>query len=85
MTTEVALRSGPREDLYVVFAGISDDGRAFDVHAYVNPLVWWLWFGAGVLVVGTVLTLLPERRAAAAAAFPLRIEADLLREVARPR
>jgi len=83
VTTEVALRSSPREDLYVVFAGVSGDGGAFEIHAFVNPLVWWLWFGAGVLVVGTILTLLPERRTAAL--LPLPAEAALVREAARLR
>jgi len=28
----------------------------------VNPLVWWVWFGAAVMVAGTLITLLPDKR-----------------------
>ena len=61
-TTEVALYSKPLEDLYVVFAGVSNDGKRYEITAHLNPLVWWVWFGAAVMVVGTLITLLPDRR-----------------------
>jgi cytochrome c-type biogenesis protein CcmF len=60
-TTTVALYSTPKEDLYVVFAGTSDNGSTCEIKAYVNPLVFWVWFGAAVMVLGTVITLLPNR------------------------
>ena len=63
-TTEVALRSTPKEDLYVVFAGMSNDGSKYEIKAYVNPLVWWVWFGAAVMFFGTMITLLPDRKGA---------------------
>ena len=34
------------------------------IHAYLNPLVKWIWFGGIVVVLGTVLAMLPNRRAA---------------------
>jgi cytochrome c-type biogenesis protein CcmF len=61
-TTEVALYSTPREDLYVVFAGMSNDGQRYEITAHVNPLVWWVWAGAGLMFLGTLITLLPDRR-----------------------
>ena len=45
-TTTVALHSTPKEDLYVVFAGMSEDSKA-EIAAHVNPLVFWIWFGLG--------------------------------------
>jgi len=60
-TTTVALHSTPREDLYVVLAGTSENGSVCEIKAYVNPLVFWVWFGAAVMVLGTVITLLPNR------------------------
>jgi cytochrome c-type biogenesis protein CcmF len=63
-TTEVALHSTPVEDLYLVFAGMSNDGGKYEIKAYLNPLVWWLWFGAAVMVFGTAITLLPDRKGA---------------------
>ncbi len=67
-TTEVALHSTPIEDLYLVFAGASSDGQKFEIKAHVNPLVFWVWFGAAVMFFGTTITLLPDRRGAFAAA-----------------
>lgn len=61
MTTEVALHSTPREDLYVVFSGGSAGGK-YEITAHLNPLVWWLWAGSVILVLGTMITMLPERR-----------------------
>jgi cytochrome c-type biogenesis protein CcmF len=59
-TTIVALYSTPRHDLYAVFGGQSNDGSQYEIKAYLNPLVFWLWFGAVVMVLGAVVTLLPE-------------------------
>jgi cytochrome c-type biogenesis protein CcmF len=63
-TTEVSLHSTPKEDLYVVYNGPANDGRRFEIKAHVNPLVWWVWFGSAVLVCGSIVTLLPDRRGA---------------------
>ena len=63
-TTTVALYSTPKEDLYLIFAGISDDGSKYEITARVNPLVFWIWFGAAVMVLGAVITLLPNRPSA---------------------
>jgi cytochrome c-type biogenesis protein CcmF len=60
-TTIVALHSNPKEDLYVVFSGMSNDGLKCEVAAHVNPLVFWIWIGAVVLVCGTIVTMLPDR------------------------
>jgi cytochrome c-type biogenesis protein CcmF len=79
-TTEVALYSTPKEDLYAVFAGTSEDGRRFQINAFVNPLVWWVWFGAGVMFLGTLLTLLPDRKAAAHSAQPLLLDTAVLEQ-----
>jgi cytochrome c-type biogenesis protein CcmF len=58
-TTVVALHSTPKEDLYVVFSGMSSDSK-IELAARVNPLVFWIWFGSAVMLVGAVITLLPE-------------------------
>jgi cytochrome c-type biogenesis protein CcmF len=57
--TEAAIRSDLREDVYIVFAG-SVQGTEEAVYRFtLNPLVWWLWFGGVVLVIGGVVTLWP--------------------------
>jgi len=61
--TMVAIRSTLQEDLYVVFAGMSPETQLPVIHAYLNPLVKWIWFGGVVVVFGTLVALLPNRRA----------------------
>jgi cytochrome c-type biogenesis protein CcmF len=56
--TEVALRSTPVEDLYVALDWPEQDGVAtFRIGVY--PLVIWLWIGAGLLLLGTLIALWP--------------------------
>ncbi len=58
-STEAAIESGLREDVYIVFAG-SVEGTEEAVYRFtLNPLVWWVWFGGVVLVIGGVVTMWP--------------------------
>jgi cytochrome c-type biogenesis protein CcmF len=61
--TMVAIYSTLREDLYVVYAGQSPENQLPVIHAYLNPLVKWIWLGGVIVVLGTMVTLLPNRRA----------------------
>ncbi|MCC7162984.1 MAG: heme lyase CcmF/NrfE family subunit [Anaerolineae bacterium] len=65
MTTEVAVRTTMRDDLYVILAGWNDDGSA-TLKVIINPLVLWLWVGFGVFILGTIITMLPDPREAKA-------------------
>jgi cytochrome c-type biogenesis protein CcmF len=58
-STEVGIMSGLREDLYVVFAGTVDFTERASFAITINPLVWWVWFGGVVLVVGGLVTMWP--------------------------
>jgi cytochrome c-type biogenesis protein CcmF len=60
--TMVAISSTLREDLYVVYAGRSPDSNLPVIHAYLNPLVKWIWFGGLIVILGTILALLPNRQ-----------------------
>jgi cytochrome c-type biogenesis protein CcmF len=60
-TTEVALRRSPGDDLYLVLAGYDVTNRSATISIKINPLVNWIWFGVGVILVGTFVCLLPER------------------------
>jgi cytochrome c-type biogenesis protein CcmF len=62
--TMVAVESKPLHDLYVVYAGTSPETGKPVIHAYLNPLVKWIWFGGIVVVLGTGLAMIPNRRAA---------------------
>jgi cytochrome c-type biogenesis protein CcmF len=61
--TMVAIYSTLREDLYVVYAGLSPDGNTPVIHVFLNPLVKFIWFGGVVVVMGTIVALLRERKA----------------------
>jgi cytochrome c-type biogenesis protein CcmF len=60
--TMVAIYSTLRDDLYVVYAGRSPENNRPVIHAYLNPLVKWIWLGGLVVVLGTVLALVPNRQ-----------------------
>jgi cytochrome c-type biogenesis protein CcmF len=49
--SEIAIRTTPVEDLYVVITAVDPDGAA-SVRAFVNPLTWWIWAGAVVMALG---------------------------------
>jgi cytochrome c-type biogenesis protein CcmF len=62
--TVPAVRSTVGEDFYVILVGweqIGPDQATFKV--YLNPLINWLWAGALMLIVGTLVAAWPSRRA----------------------
>jgi cytochrome c-type biogenesis protein CcmF len=61
--TMVSIFSTLQEDLYVVYAGRSPESNQPVIHAYLNPLVKWIWLGGVIVVLGTGLALLPNRQA----------------------
>ena len=67
-TTEVAVRFGLREDLYVVLAGWEQGGQLASFKVYINPLMTWLWIGGLVLVLGALIAVWPQQRRATARA-----------------
>jgi cytochrome c-type biogenesis protein CcmF len=63
-TTEVAIRRGFAEDVYVVLPATDPAMMAQQTAALqivINPLVDWIWLGFGVMAFGTGIALLPER------------------------
>jgi cytochrome c-type biogenesis protein CcmF len=62
-TSRVDVRHRLREDVYVVYAGQSNDGANPVLQVYINPLVNWIWIGALVLVLGTSVALVPSKSA----------------------
>jgi cytochrome c-type biogenesis protein CcmF len=59
--SNVAIRRRPNEDLYINFAGLSDDGEKVVMQAYVFPLVSWIWVGYWVVLSGTIICLIPSK------------------------
>jgi cytochrome c-type biogenesis protein CcmF len=60
-TTEVAIRRTIAEDLYIVMSAFELQEQTASVEVHINPLVNWIWFGFGMLALGTAIALLPER------------------------
>jgi cytochrome c-type biogenesis protein CcmF len=58
-STEVGIRSNLQEDVYLVYAGSVDGTEEAVYRVTIIPLVWWLWFGGGVLALGGLITMWP--------------------------
>ena len=69
--THVAIRSTPLYDLYVVLAGIDEKSGMATFQVFLTPLVFWLWAGGLVMVLGTVIAMWPNVRERAAIAEAL--------------
>ena len=48
----VALRSTPAEDLYLVLTDLNPTTGDLVIRAWVNPLVMWIWIGGAVMALG---------------------------------
>jgi len=71
-STEVGIRSGLREDLYVVYAGSIAGTEQSNFAITINPLVWWVWAGGVILVVGGIVAMWPGGRAT----VPVRVRSE---------
>ncbi len=69
MQSVVANHSTPLWDLYVIYEGQNQDTGLPIIKAFLNPLVIWIWIGAVVVLVGTLVALTPNRRTAIAASY----------------
>ena len=58
--SEVAIRYGIWEDLYVSLASW-DHNEAATFKVLINPLVTWIWVGGGILLLGSLIALWPNK------------------------
>ena len=82
-TTDVAIHTTLKEDLYVILAGYDKDGATFKV--MINPLVVWLWIGGGVMAFGAVIAMLSDRRKRETILAEEDIEKEIEREISAIR
>ena len=84
-STEVGIMSGLRVDLYVVLAGLVNGTEQAVFRFTINPLVWWVWFGGFVLVIGGLIVLWPggvvvavkgAKVSSAQAGYAVKLEAE---------
>ncbi|HXU03018.1 MAG TPA: cytochrome c-type biogenesis CcmF C-terminal domain-containing protein [Polyangia bacterium] len=59
-TTEVAIKRGPIEDLYITMGGYELAEGTATFKLVRNPMVDWVWFGFMLLAVATGIVLVPE-------------------------
>ncbi len=57
-----AVRSVPNEDLYLSLVAVDPAAGTVSVQVIIEPMVWWIWFGGGVMALGTLLAAWPGRR-----------------------
>ncbi len=60
-STRAAIRSTPVEDLYIVNSEFLDNNQAV-FRILVNPLIMWMWIAGPVLLLGTMISLWPQRK-----------------------
>ena len=72
--TEVGLKVGLTEDVYVVLAGFDSMGTMASFKVYVNPLMSWMWIGGLVIILGVFVSAWPRRVAARAVALEPKTE-----------
>ncbi|MFC1942288.1 cytochrome c-type biogenesis CcmF C-terminal domain-containing protein [Chloroflexota bacterium] len=81
--SEVAIRTTPFEDLYIILGGWEEDQTAF-FQVLVNPLVLWMWIGGGIFLLGGLVCFWPDRKKQSApAADALIKDADMTDEIER--
>ena len=66
-TTEAAIDNGILRDLYVVI-GDPQEGGGFAVRTYIKPFANWIWAGAIIMSLGSILSLTDRRYRIAAGA-----------------
>jgi cytochrome c-type biogenesis protein CcmF len=67
--TMVAIHSVPGWDLYVVYEGADPSTGQPIIKAFLNPLVSWIWAGALLMMLGTLVALAPGQKPAARKRF----------------
>lgn len=56
-TTEVSIKKGWWEDLYLVLAGTDESETRATFRVFVNPLQVWLWIGVFLMAIGTLFVI----------------------------
>ncbi|AKF10657.1 cytochrome c-type biogenesis CcmF C-terminal domain-containing protein [Sandaracinus amylolyticus] len=59
-TSEVAIRTTPLEDMYVILSTIDPETSRATLRVIVRPFVWWIWFGGAILLLGVFVAAFPS-------------------------
>jgi cytochrome c-type biogenesis protein CcmF len=55
-----AILSTPVEDLYIIPKDFIDENN-MTIRVAINPLAWWIWISGPILILGTLITLWPNK------------------------
>ena len=61
-TTEVAIRSRPDRDVYMIMSTVDPETRRGTFRIVVRPLVLWIWLGGALLLLGALISMWPKAR-----------------------
>ncbi len=70
--TEVAIRSTPAEDLYLILNSWTSTNASFKL--VINPLVSWIWVGGYLLLMGALIAFWPDAKEKRREAARLAVE-----------
>jgi cytochrome c-type biogenesis protein CcmF len=59
-TTEVAIRSTLRDDVYVIMSSVNPETKLGTFRVIVRPLVAWIWIGGLMLLAGAFVAIAPS-------------------------
>jgi cytochrome c-type biogenesis protein CcmF len=68
--TTPAVRSRPSLDIYLNLMAFERDGSSVTLRILTEPLVFWIWLGGGIVGLGALIALWPQRRRRAAVRAP---------------
>ncbi|MGC6508596.1 MAG: heme lyase CcmF/NrfE family subunit [Myxococcota bacterium] len=57
-----AVKTTLGQDLYLSLVKIDEDNDRIGLQVIIEPLVFWLWFGGGIMGLGTLISAWPSRR-----------------------
>ena len=55
-----AIFSTPKEDLYIIPKDFIDENN-MTIRVAINPLAWWIWLSGPILILGTLISLWPNK------------------------
>jgi cytochrome c-type biogenesis protein CcmF len=62
-----AVRTTVGSDLYLSILNLDAQGQDLTLHAFINPMVGWIWIATFIMAFGAVVSIIPSRRAIGAA------------------
>lgn len=63
-TTEVDIQTGPLHDLYVIMSAVDPATKRATFRVIKRPLVFWIWFGGAILLLGAFIAASPTLKEA---------------------